>query len=87
MNIEEILDIVKDFTNHMRFNEKAKYSVSQWYMAIEDLLEIYIDKNTELQKEKEKNKKLEEEIIKLQMSQLPDTSDEYKRLKKQLQER
>lgn len=70
MNTEEILDIVKDFTNHIRFNEKAKYSVSQWYMAIEDLLELYIDKNTELQKEKEKNKNAINYIKRLEINSI-----------------
>lgn len=40
----------------------------------------------ELQQEKEKNKKLEKEIIELQMSQLPDTSETYKGLKNKLKE-
>ena len=52
MNEDEIIQIVKDYINYIRFDEKPKYSASQWQMAIEDLLDLY-------QQEKEKNKELE----------------------------
>ena len=55
MNEEEIIKIAEDFVNYIRFKEKPKYSESQWFMAIEDLLDMY-------RQEKEKKKKLEEEV-------------------------
>lgn len=55
MSEEEIINVVRDYINYIRFNEKAKYSINQWQMAIEDLLDLY-------DKEKEKNAKLERDL-------------------------
>lgn len=51
MSEEEIIEIVQDYINYIRFKENARYSINQWFMAIEDLLDLY-------NKEKEKNQKI-----------------------------
>ena len=58
MNEEEIINIVKDYVNHNRYDDKPKYSEKQWFMAIEDLLYMY-------SQEKEKNKIIENAFDKM----------------------
>ena len=88
MNIEESIEILKEFRNYNKFYEEenkdltititleAKESIDK---AIATLLTAY-------EKEKDKNKKLNILRLELLIGQFPDTTETYKKYKKELDE-
>lgn len=43
MNDENVCNIIVDFINHIRFKEEQHYTIAEYYKAIEDLYDLYIN--------------------------------------------